>query len=431
MASLIDQRLAAAAHLRQIETLARVERMASRLETIVEQQFRMALRDAQDRGLTYQQTLDEIPPKLVAAMTAEMTRLIASTHRATVVSYASMIPRRWFVSLVPELAILGPQALETTLEMGMGSLIEKIMRLFRRLTPPSKEPVTAGRLPDAEWLQIVREFIFPPPTAIEISTMLERPDSNTGVSWQERLRGLSKLFVSARGVLNEVVSGFAEAENISQIAKRLEPMVQGVKHSARRIARTEGMRVAEQVQRRTWDQFGDMQIGAQLIEVMDERTRPTHRLRNGTVYYKNGTPPLSEMPDLPDAPNCRGQSVPVLRPPEGIDDDPVLKAAFANNQGDGIPDPATYDGWFKNADPQRRKLAVGVGRYRDMEKALGGSREPEWTDFIDAEGKLLPRRQLQTEAPHDRDQRKTNVQKTINDRAELLRQVSSFGFLTG
>lgn len=67
---------------------------------------------------------------------------------------------------------------------------------------------------------------------------------------------------------------------------------------------------------------GDLIIGYQIHAVLDEQTRPEHRERDGTVYYRDPGPGQKGMDEMPRPPreadgnmawNCRCMLTPVLR----------------------------------------------------------------------------------------------------------------------
>lgn len=120
----------------------------------------------------------------------------------------------------------------------------------------------------------------------------------------------------------------------------------------------------------------------------------------------------------------------MLAAPKEFDTDPELQAAFQSAGGAGIPDPASYDQWFAQADTGRRKTAVGSRRYNTMANVLAGDRPPEWTDFVDEDGKLLSLGRLKNESIIDRVERKMRVERVIRQRAELIRQIANKGFVT-
>lgn len=93
-----------------------------------------------------------------------------------------------------------------------------------------------------------------------------------------------------------------------------------------------------------------------------------------------------------------------------------------------IPDPATYADWFAQAEPAKRRLAVGVRRYAAAEKALGAT--PSWEHFVEPKtGRLLTLPELQSEEPGKRHERVGQVRQLIQQRGEQNRQVARFGFL--
>lgn len=113
-----------------------------------------------------------------------------------------------------------------------------------------------------------------------------------------------------------------------------------------------------------------------------------------------------------------------MSPPEEFNE-PWFQAAFQNNDGDGIPDPETYSQWFQQADPATRAEAVGKRRYAAMVKKL--DRQPEYSDFIGQDGKLLTVKHLQSESDFDHAQRRAAVDSDIQRRGDLFKQVKTFG----
>lgn len=84
--------------------------------------------------------------------------------------------------------------------------------------------------------------------------------------------------------------------------------------AAKRTVRTEGIRVATESNMAAYEELGDITIGYAIHALLDEATRPEHRARNGTIYYKypvGGQKGISEMPRPPIEPdgsiswNCR------------------------------------------------------------------------------------------------------------------------------
>lgn len=440
MLSIIDQRLAAEMHKRQIETLVKAEGVAD--------QVAAGIQSAADRWVEILTTNYDISIRLRVAsrlwyshfmqiaptIDDQFRRLINWSHNEQVAAYAEAIPRHWFRKVSPVVATM------TNLEdIGHPTLPSRPVTIPGQLNAPDlradvfTEPIAerTTRMTDEEWQQTLREVVFQPPTRAEVEQMLHTKGPD-GISWQGRFEQLSRRITDLDRMSQELIVGYANGENLQQLKKRALPLVEGIQASAKRIVRTEGLRIAEQVQRRSWDGLGDMMVGAQVLAVLDQNTRPEHAARNGTIYYeqpKPGQKSMAELPMLPDQPNCRCSAIPVLKPPKELENDPEVAAAFKNASGAGIPDPASYDKWFATADPARRMMAVGTRRYREVETMLRGFREPEWTDFIDTEGKLLPISQISSETPADRATRKYEVGELIRKRGEQVKAIAAKGFL--
>ncbi len=440
MLSIIDQRLAAEMHKRQIETLVKAEGVADQVAAgiqsaadrwveILTTNFDISIRLRVSSRLWYSHFMQIAP-----TIDDQFRRLINWSHNEQVAAYAEAIPRHWFRKVSPIVATM------TNLEdMGRPTLPSRTVTVPGQLGGPDvradvfSEPIAerTTRMTDEEWQQTLREVVFQPPSRVEVEQMIHTKGPD-GISWQGRFERLSSKITDLDRMSQELIVGYANGENLQQLKKRALPLVQGIQASAKRIVRTEGLRIAEQVQRRSWAGLGDMMVGAQVLAVLDQNTRPEHAARNGTIYYEKptaGQKSMAELPMLPDQPNCRCWSTPVLKAPKELENDPEVAAAFKNASGAGIPDPASYDKWFATADPARRMMAVGTRRYREVETMLRGFRDPEWTDFIDTEGKLLPISQISSETPADRATRKYEVGELIRKRGEQVKAIAAKGFL--
>ena len=471
----VDHRLAAQLHLRQIEPIIRSEGIGDDAERLINDASRdvttitTSSRQSQIQGRTAQVAaiIRGIVPDLNTLFLDRFASYGHWSHDEVIIAWAKAVPRRWFRKASKDLAIL-PIKEEDTLPAGgfippippvvvgaagaaselpggdgvvvggggaspiQPDVIEIPGEIPLQADVLTEPIVRRERLSDSDWEGLLKQLVFQPPSADKVREILERADPNTGVNWQQRLTALSKLISNPEGVASEIVTGYAQGQSTDDIQRRIQPMVDGVRSSARRIARTEGLRVAESIQRESWDDVGDMMLGSQILAVLDENTRPHHAERNGQVYFKSiadGRPTLAELPHLPDEPNCRCWPTPVLRPPAEFENDPAVRSAFQNSAGAGIPDPATYDTWFDRADAGRRKMAVGVRRYNAMVKRFGGERGLEWIDFIHPDGKLLTLKQVRDESPADRALRKQWVRLAIDERKRQIQEVATTGFI--
>lgn len=295
----------------------------------------------------------------------------------------------------------------------------------------------ARRATPAEAEQIGR-MLFPPLTPIEATSVVYAP-SSVGGSWQGRMGQLTAL-APPEQVAALVNHWAASGEPPRALEDRLLPVMAGVRSAARRVARTEGQRVANTVRMATYDGLSDLIIGYQVHATMDSRTRPHHAARNGTVYYKDPKAGQLGLRDMPHPPieedgtvahNCRCYLSPVMTVDQELLDDPAAVAVFTNNENNLIPDPAVYSQWFAGATDQHRRYAVGSGRMSIVQGQLQPGEVLTWQHFLDpATGQLLDREYLRTESPQARAARLAQTQDVLARRQELLRQVSKFGFLT-
>lgn len=168
------------------------------------------------------------------------------------------------------------------------------------------ELIAGKELDEKSWLKRLKKIVFPPPSKVEVETILRSdrwPDRKT---WPQRLQ---KEGLSFDSIVNQVSTSMAQGKNVKEITKDIEPLVNNVRVRARRIARTESIRVAQTMQRETDKHVDDLVYGRQILSVGDERVRPEHKERHGRIYYKPGwgpagAPEFGECPETPDAPNC-------------------------------------------------------------------------------------------------------------------------------
>lgn len=369
---------------------------------------------------------DEIDLALDAAsqvIGAELEAAGLRGWRMAAAAIAAAMPREWmgiFLGLAAAKAV--PESIREA--DGKPWSIDDLLAAVRDWQSGS------GSVDRDEAMRIIQELLLPAPSAEDVRRWLtEAPPG--GKAWDERL---ARWESPARGaILAELTTGLSSGENVDQLRKRIRPFADGVAWKAQRIARTEANRAAERANMATIDGLGDLVDGVQIVAVMDEWTRPEHAARNGRVYrkgrdgrYRNeGGSPL---PDLPDAPNCRCMTIPVMSLPPGFEKDPVLRAAFKTAAGEMIPDPASYVDWWRQASDKERMRAVGAKRFQAVRDRLGG-RAPEWTDFIDTEGRLLPIGEVRGETEAERIDRTKRVAAMLDQRRVQYREIASRGFI--
>lgn len=302
--------------------------------------------------------------------------------------------------------------------------IESQKDLFSRLLFPPPSPAK------------VAQIVFNPPVTRQIPHVHvrreEEPPIPVAVPWPERIAALSRL-APPEQLASIVATGYAMGKSQREIAKDLLPAVNGVRSSARRIARTEGLRVASAIQMEAHEALGDLVAGYQIHAVLDQSTQPLHAARNGLVWLKTDPRPKQvvlrmELPECPTRANCRCFESPVLQAIPRIVNDPVLRGQFDTAAGRLIVDPQVYSDWWEKTDERSKRIAVGSKRFQAVRDKLNA--EPTWHDFLDPEtGTLLKVGELQAETPVQRSERLRKVSAVLQHRRELLRQVRTFGSL--
>lgn len=441
--SIIDSRLAASQHLRTIENLISVERVVKGVEKIFDDAFRavslmVVSGEVKDMRQAARLTFQNAFTTSRRTIFDDFRKLAKLFYDNAVDSLVGAIPRNYFRLASPTLFMF--ESFDATENDKLAFLRQLIAADnadgIAINVDNTAEPIARSKvknLSDDEWRSVLDRIIFKPPTEERAEDILNQADE-AGRDLRNRLELLSRKISDVDGLVNRMTRDIANGDNLQQMERKARPFVNGIKSSAKRIVRTEGMRLAERMQRETWGSLGEMMIGVQILAILDQNTRPAHATRNGTIYYRRPErgqlSMFTDLPLLPDEPNCRCWSTPVLRPPKELGNDPVLQAKFVNNTGSNIPDPTTYDQWFANVDSGRQKLAVGSRRFAEVEKLLDGSRNPEWTDFISGEdGGLLSTQQIANESPLQRILRKKQVADLLDKRRERIGDIATVGFI--
>lgn len=305
------------------------------------------------------------------------------------------------------------------------------------LAAPARPDLTEARRLNPEQRAQVEAQLFPALDHDETTAIITRPTN--GLTWQARIAAQSAL-APPEQLANIVIQGISQGQTIQAMARTMLPAVQGVRTSARRVARTEGMRVAHEARMDCYSGLGDLVAGYQIHATMDWRVRPHHAARNGTVYYVRPKPGQQSTTHMPRPPleedgtvahNCRCYLTPVLDVDPDIENNPAARALFTDNDHKLVQDPNVYSDWFANASDQERRWAVGARRLSAITAGLPAGQAPTWAHFIDpTTGQLLQLERLTGETPTRREARMARVAEVLAERERLARQVQRFGYLT-
>lgn len=344
-----------------------------------------------------------------------LTGLIQQNHQATAKTLARTIPER---------------LLQAAIKAPLETLREDVSVGFARRPVVRSEPVRP-RMTKREKRDAFQELLLPSLPAAQVDRIIYGTSRRNAFARIQTISRLADPAAIAATVSQGVTSGMTRA----QIGKELEPLVGGVRSAAKRLARTEGARVSNEANMAAYEQLGTAVIGYQIHAVLDERTRPEHAARNGTIYYrepKSGQLGFDKMPRPPleadgtVAHNCRCFLSPVFADDPAITDDPAVSTVFTSRSGDVIPDPDTYQSWWSQASERKQRQAVGSTRYDTLVDILG--RAPEWVEFVDPEtGKLIPTDDLQDETEAERAERVALMRDVMAQRRAAIHRVLTFG----
>lgn len=460
--SLITTRL----ELNQIDLLDRADLVGASLSAPVDQLWAEVLSILERGDRDYfrvlrrlRKALENLPRQMTQAMLRGLGDQAWRAYLGTFQVLADSLPKDYLLAAAGE--ALGKVLVGSTQESNQGLLEADEYRVFktdvggvetyvvgygeegdwRQVTSfPTKAAATAyvdERAVAARSLnlrgQIEALHVFRPPSREEVSQVIESPDRNDGLTWRERLNKWTGLLTDHDSFSAKVASGMSQGQNVQELAREVRPLVQGVDSAARRIARTEAMRVSHAMQLRTYDSFGTVIGGFQIRAVFDENTRPYHAARSGVIFWKDRRrrPNINDAPELPDEPNCRCWYTPVTSSPDFVKQDPA-KIALFYPKDQVVPDPAVYTKWWNNqANLDQKKKVVGAKRWAVLDKKLKSiGRSPEFSDFIHPKtGKLLTLPHLKGESLVDLEARKKDVEDLITQRETYIHQISRYGFI--
>lgn len=133
--------------------------------------------------------------------------------------------------------------------------------------------------------------------------------------WKSRMRKWSKKITDLDRVADLIAKGIEKGKSFEQIVNTVRPHVDAYASSTRRLVRTELARIENKQLEKTYEAFGDLIIGFQILNPCDERTRAHHLTRAGRIYWKDRRKKYKaeERPELPDEPNCRCCYGPVFK----------------------------------------------------------------------------------------------------------------------
>lgn len=277
----------------------------------------------QDRVLARANRLTRATDRLFAALLRDLTRYAKNAQGSAAAFQQAQYRVQQVYQQLPELLF------HSLADLTRWNRKATAKELVKTLSPAQLSELSPPQLLEAPSLvRVVLNYLFPALSLRQVQQIVF--GTSAGLNWLGRLSALTKL-ASPEAVGTVVATAFSQGKSPQELQKELLPLVGGVRNSARRIARTESMRIGHETQFAAWEQAGDLIIGYEVRSARTERTRPWHRDRHGTQYFKNPTgnqkgldsmprPPL-EPPNRDGVPakapnvahNCLCYLVPILR----------------------------------------------------------------------------------------------------------------------
>jgi len=246
----------------QAKLLARADQTANQAELGVRRVWLQLLRVIRDGGPwlhVYARAgrVLRLLPAVAHDVAADLTKAHRDAAKWGAEKLAATLPRAARLKLLRRRGLLEDVAAETDLLVGM-------------LLPPLDEQAVARVVYGSGWWG-----------AFQALTALAAPDS----------------------LAAQIASGVQQGLSVQKIAVAIRPLVQDVQTTARRVARTAGLYVAHQAEREVYARIeGDLILGYTVRAVLDSRTRPEHRKRDGQQFFCKpgpGQKGLSECPHPP------------------------------------------------------------------------------------------------------------------------------------
>jgi len=292
-------------------------------------------------------------------------------------------------------------------------------------------------LSDAEQRRRFTDLLFPAPEQSDVARRMEKLVGHL------RMQGRADLVPPDR-LAGVVAAGMAAGKDPKQIAKDLLPLVDDVRASAARVARTWSIHVAHEAQMEQHEALGDLVVGYQIHSALTQHTRSWHAHRHGTAYYRDparGQKGFAQMPRPPleaedpserpaGAPrvawNCLCLLVPILSPLSPSD--PVIPV-LRDNAAATLPVHATFSERFDESSERWRREAVGARAYSAVKGLLGPDQAPRWEHFVDPKGELLDVDELKAETAKERTARVQQVRQQMRASKVIVQQVATYGYV--
>lgn len=178
----------------------------------------------------------------------------------------------------------------------------RAIRHYRKILDGSISPDST------EARELVRKWEFPSPSRAKVADIVQNAPWPDGLAWPDRIKTVMPEAMDR--LLDSLATSYADTTTgISGITEAVEEATDLVHWQARRIARTEGLRVAQEGLREADKAVEDLLAGRRWFSALVKDTRHDHAARHKKLY-KQITPGLyvaddgEVEPPIPLGPNC-------------------------------------------------------------------------------------------------------------------------------
>ncbi len=183
-----------------------------------------------------------------------------------------------------------------------------------------------GKVDRNRAMEIIADTEFPPPSIERVREVLDATSADDGLSAINRIKTIEPQFRSElRQTILTAITDPDRASAVEGLAKKLRTLVgndpgktTGMNYRAKRIARTEGVRIAEDALRDSWERVPDMVTGIQYFNAHVLNSRQTHIANEGKYTKQPNGDYIRKrdgrvFPTIPAGANCLCWSSPIFR----------------------------------------------------------------------------------------------------------------------
>jgi len=186
------------------------------------------------------------------------------------------------------------------------------------------EKILSGAATREEAMEIIRRLEFPPPSVPDVNAILNSTTAPDGLDAMRRIKTvIGNDLASLRQSILTHVTAPTGASSIGELSTAIRSLIErnpdgsaaGINYKAQRIARTEGVRIAEAGLQATIEADRDLFGTIEFFNAHVPDSRDDHIAQEG-VYHKTGSGWVrsdgNPLPMIPLGPNCLCYTIPGL-----------------------------------------------------------------------------------------------------------------------